>query len=85
MDREFEAVKEHLPLVEMNTTAAREHVPDIETGIRRVKEKVRAFSSKWTYLYVPTLLLIHTVYRHLLPELFHDGFGQLWLRTPYLF
>ena len=62
MDREFEAVKKHLPLVEINTTAAREHVPEIESGIRRIKEKTRAYESEWEYLYIPTLLLIHTVY-----------------------
>ena len=62
MDREFEAVKEHLPLVEINTTAAREHVPEIESGIRRIKEKTRCFSSEWLFLFIPTLLLIHTVY-----------------------
>ena len=62
MDREFEAVKEHLPLVEINTTAAREHVPKIESGIRRIKEKTRCFSSEWLFLFIPTLLLMHTVY-----------------------
>ena len=62
MDREFEAVKKHLPLVEINTTAAREHVADIENGICRIKEKTRAYESERDYLYVPTLLLMHTVH-----------------------
>ena len=62
MDGEFRAVQKLLPLIELNITAAREHVPEIESGIRRVKEKVRCFSSEWVYQYIPTLLIIHTVY-----------------------
>ena len=62
MDREFEAVKEHLPLVELNITAAREHVPEIEREIRQIKTKTRAYASERDYKYIPTLLLIHTVY-----------------------
>ena len=33
MDMEFEKVKDELPLVEVNTTASREHVPEIERRI----------------------------------------------------
>ena len=39
MDREFEPVKDLVPLVEINTTAAREHVGLIERRIRVIKEK----------------------------------------------
>ena len=39
MDREFEPVKDLVPIVEINTTAAREHVGLIERRIRLVKEK----------------------------------------------
>ena len=39
MDREFEPVKDLVPIVEINTTAAREHVGLIERRIRVVKEK----------------------------------------------
>ena len=70
MDREFEAVKKFLPLVEVNTTAAREHVPEIESKNRRIKEKVRALSSDLVYRWIPTLLLIHMVY-----------FAVLWLNA----
>ena len=37
-------------------------MPEIESGIRRIKEKTRCFTSEWVYMYIPTLLLIHTVY-----------------------
>ena len=39
MDREFEPVKDLVPLVEINTTAAREHVGLIERRIQIIKEK----------------------------------------------
>ena len=45
MDQEFEKIKDALPLVEVNTTAAREHVPEIERHIRTIKERVRATTS----------------------------------------
>ena len=37
MDMEFEKVREKMATVEVNTTAAREHVPDIERQIRLIK------------------------------------------------
>ena len=41
MDMEFEKVWDHFPLAEMNTTAAQEHVGEIERHIRTVKERAR--------------------------------------------
>ena len=38
MDMEFEKIKDEFDRVEVNTTAAREHVGEIERGIRLVKE-----------------------------------------------
>ena len=37
MDMEFEKVKDEVELVELNTTAAREHVGEIERSIRQRK------------------------------------------------
>ena len=37
MDMEFEKVRDKLAIVKVNTTAAREHVPDIERQIRLIK------------------------------------------------
>ena len=37
MDGEFKKIKDVLPFVEVNTTAAREHVPEIERRIRTIK------------------------------------------------
>ena len=40
MDQEFEKIKDLLPLVEVNTTAAREHVPETERHIRTNNDRV---------------------------------------------
>ena len=39
VDMEFEAIKDDMGLVDINTTAAREHVAEIERGIRVVDER----------------------------------------------
>ena len=49
MDREFEKVRDLVPLVEVNTTAAREHVAVIEQKIRHVKERVRSTTSEYPF------------------------------------
>ena len=45
VDKEFDEFKENLPFLEVNTTAAREHVAEIEQELRQVKERVRCTSS----------------------------------------
>ena len=41
MDMEFESLSDVLELVQVNTTAAREHVSDIERDIRTIKDRAR--------------------------------------------
>ena len=43
MDREFELVKDLVPLVEINTMAVRKYVGLIERKIRVIKEKSKSF------------------------------------------
>ena len=62
MDMEFEKDKDLVPLVEINTAAAREHVGLIERKIRHVKEMTRATTSEFPFTLIPTLILIHVVY-----------------------
>ena len=62
MDMEFEKVKDKLPLVEVNTNAAREHVPDMERCIRTINEYVRAATSDFPFNPIPMMVLIHTVH-----------------------
>ena len=57
MDGEFEKIKDVLPFVEANTTAAQEHVPEIERRIRTIKERVRATTSKFPFNPIPFLVL----------------------------
>ena len=45
MDKEYGAVKEHMQFLEVNMTAAREHVAEIERELQQVKERVRCTSS----------------------------------------
>ena len=46
MDMEFEKVKDQqgMDLVDVNTTAAREHVGEIKRGIRYLKERCRCIN-----------------------------------------
>ena len=46
----------------MDTTAAREHVPEIERRIRTIKEYVRSMTSEFPFNPVLMLVLVHTVY-----------------------
>ena len=62
MDMEFDKIRDVLPMVEVNTKAAREHVPEIERRIRTIKERVRSFTSYFPFNPVPMLVLVQTVY-----------------------
>ena len=62
MDKEFDKVQEHLPFLQINTTAAREHVSEIEREIRQVKERTRCTTSDFPFEHIPTMILIYTVY-----------------------
>ena len=62
MDMEFEKLRDKLSIVEVNTTASREHVPEIERQIRLIKERVRCTTSEFPFNPVPRLVLIHAFY-----------------------
>ena len=62
MDLEFEKVKDECPLVEINTTAAREHVGEAERGIRTIKERARCVVSMLPYTMLPKQMVIHLIY-----------------------
>ena len=84
MDMEFEKVKDLVPLVEGNTTAAREHVGLIERALQHLKEKIRATISEFPFMWIPILVLIQTVSIQLrildkcIPELLRD----FWVVAP---
>jgi hypothetical protein len=53
MDYEFEKVRDHVPSVNINTTAASEHVREIERKIRVVKEQAHGIICTLTYKKLP--------------------------------
>jgi hypothetical protein len=62
MDMEFKKLKDKLPNVILNTTAAREHVGEIERKIRVVKERVRCTTSILPYNILPKLMIIELMH-----------------------
>ena len=62
MDIEFEKVRDKLAIIEVNTTAAREHVPETERQIRLIKERVRCTTSDFPFDPIPRLVFIRIVY-----------------------
>jgi hypothetical protein len=53
MDYEFEKVRDHVPSVNINTTAASEHVGKIEQKICAVKEQARSIICTLSYKTLP--------------------------------
>ena len=62
IDKEFDAIKEFVPFLEVNTAAAREHVGEIESDIQQIKDGVQCTTSKFSFKNIPTMVLIYTVY-----------------------
>ena len=64
MDGEFEKIKPDLREIgiNLNTTAANEHVPQIERQIRVMKERCRATRHTLPFKIIPLLMLIELVY-----------------------
>jgi hypothetical protein len=62
MDREFECLRGDLPELNLNTTAASEHVPDVERQIRVLKERSRAIRSTLPFKAIPGRIIIELVY-----------------------
>ncbi|KAL3810038.1 hypothetical protein ACHAXA_000207 [Cyclostephanos tholiformis] len=62
MDNEFEPLRVLIPIIVVNTTAAKEHVPEIERRIRLIKERGRAILNTLPYKKIPQLMLIELIY-----------------------
>ncbi len=62
MDQEFDKVEDACEMVEINTTAAREHVGKIKRFIRTIKERSRALVSDLPYTTLPCQVIIHLAY-----------------------
>jgi|SaaInl74LU_5_DNA_1037368.scaffolds.fasta_scaffold28803_1 hypothetical protein len=59
MDNEFAPLSDLLLVVEIDTTAAGEHVGLIECQHRTIKGRARGIVSELRYSYFPTQLIIH--------------------------
>jgi len=65
MDMEFEKVKDEFSRVVVNTTAAREHVGEIERAIQHVKDRSRCVISDLRvagFQYLHKLIVVHCIY-----------------------
>jgi hypothetical protein len=71
MDREFECLRDNLRRITLNTTAASEHVPEIEQQIRVIKERSRAIWSTLIFTKVPKRIIVELI-----------NFVVLWLNVP---
>ncbi len=61
MDGKFEKIKPHLPTVECNTTAAKEHVSEAERTIRTLKEQTRGLMATLPFSHIPHQMKIEFV------------------------
>jgi hypothetical protein len=70
MDMGFEKLRPSMPHVALNTTAAREHVGEIEQKIRVIKERARGTFNTMPYKKLPRMMVI---------ELLH--FCVMWMNS----
>lgn len=62
MDMEFQPLQELMPNIVVNTTAANEHVAEIERRIRVVKERARAIINTLPYPKLPKRMVVELLY-----------------------
>jgi len=62
MDMEFDKVADLMALVKCNTTAAVEHVAEIEWAHRTIKERARRVVAELPFACLPHVMTIHLVY-----------------------
>ena len=62
MDNEFEKLRDHVHHATLITTAAAEHVGDIERRIRVIKERCRGIICTLPYTHLPRIMLIYLLH-----------------------
>jgi len=62
MDMEFEKLRPLMPHVALNTTAAQEHVREIEQKIRVIKERARGMFNTLPYKKIPRVMVIELLH-----------------------
>jgi hypothetical protein len=66
IDKEFEKLRNLVPILAINTTAAKEHVPEVECKIRLIKERGRGILNTLPFKRMPRLMLIELIYHMVL-------------------
>jgi hypothetical protein len=62
MDNEFEKLRNLVPVLAVNTTAAKEHVPEVERRIRLIKERSRGILNTLPFKKMPQNMLVELIY-----------------------
>jgi hypothetical protein len=62
MDGEFEKVRDLIPRVECNTTAAKEHVNKAEQTIQTIKERTKGLLATLPFQHLPRRMKIEFIY-----------------------
>jgi hypothetical protein len=62
MDNEFEKLRNLVPVLAVNTTAAKEHVPEVERRIRLIKEHGRGILNTLPFKKMTQIMLIELIY-----------------------
>jgi hypothetical protein len=62
MDIEFEKVRDHVPMLDVNTTGASKHVGDVERHVRLIKEHARGIICTLPYSRLPRIMLVHLMH-----------------------
>jgi len=66
MDNEFERLPNLVPILAINTTVAKEHIPEVERKIRLIKKWGRVILNTLPFKKMPRLMLIELVYHMVL-------------------
>ncbi len=62
MDNKFEKRRVLIPILVVNTTAAKEHVPEVERRIRLIKEHGRCILNTLPFKKMSQIILIKLIY-----------------------
>jgi hypothetical protein len=62
MDNEFEKLRNLVPVLAVNMTAAKEHVPEVERRIRLIKERCRGILNTLPFKKMPQIMLVKLIY-----------------------
>ncbi len=66
MDNKFEKLRNFMPILAINTTAAKEHIPEVECKIRLIKKRGRGILNTLLFKRMPRLMLVELIYHMVL-------------------